>query len=1009
MAMEDEDDVLGSGSRRRRRDRDSTADKKKKTMAVNVVELGRPLEGGRNKGAAAESSSSRRRRKQTQVTKILRSSFGDKVDPRALRERVMRKGGTSKQQQQQQQTKGQHRREKSSGSAPWSDMKTQMRRRSRDAAEAMKRRISMSRGYGDNEDELKQLRDEAESRRQVPKQKKEERRVQDGSESRRKDKNKEEKRRQDKMDASRRRVSLDTDGRKDASRARVKSRDTDGSGRRNNDDGERKSHHTKSESGRERRITTDVLCKSSETQRLKNELAMRKRGSGSNRRQKLDRGMSKSTGHALTSTMDVDDDSIGSNGNGKYNDQRRMSKSMFEPSSSKNVYDLPSTDSEEEQAMPLPDFYKPARGSKKTERKRLNCGSSMDVAVQKLCASSPTKNDSERREGKRRNSLESSLKLGENNGLLGLLDEKYMNRRRSVSEGILSNSDRGDDLNEELKKLERRRSVNFGKKEDKELTDEDQDLLDQLDFNGKPRNSRSDQRKTYSAGISFSDNKNESASSKPKRYSENNIRDKGRSTIEMDTRDIMGERSMKRKTSQELIKKKKRGSSIELKNPEGAPKNTAATAETSEVDSASNHSVAEEDRSGSTKQSKTRSGCHVSRCMMAMACLCYLISVVLFCALGFWLHMTYVSYNDEDTSSSSSNGTVVPKAEVESAGLFEYPSPGPTSYNTWADESLEADLSSPSASPSLSPTSFPSEIPSITNEPSGRPSLRASNFPSASPTLQSSTVPSSAFPTYSPSSTPSFSPTAIPECPEQLLNEAPLGTEGLLKLRYEVILFPGDAKDNAGGLLCASLEYTGAAGWIGLAFSEASRAPQYGRKEAIIGIPGVQSSKAVNADGNPGLGQQYAGLEGGPTFVNPGKYVIPPGGVNGDGYYGPKLDLLSPIDMQTLVNASVSSMNSYMEPNPAVADFVSTKISFIKYLREPGEIEIFPSRDTLLLYAVAALPQGGSGEYNGNPDWQYTYLKFLESSSITKSELHRNRVREHKNANTVLALNSQRA
>jgi len=220
-------------------------------------------------------------------------------------------------------------------------------------------------------------------------------------------------------------------------------------------------------------------------------------------------------------------------------------------------------------------------------------------------------------------------------------------------------------------------------------------------------------------------------------------------------------------------------------------------------------------------------------------------------------------------------------------------------------------------------------------------------------------------------------------------------------MRYEVIIYPGDTKDGLGGLLCVSLEYTGgAAGWIGLAFSEASRAPQFGRKEAIIGIPGVQTSVAVDADGGASLGQQNVELKDGPEFVNPAKYVIPAGGIGEDGYYGPSLKLLSHIDKQTLITGSVSTTNAYLDPDGVVFDNMSTKISFVKYLREPGEIEIDPFGSTLLLYAVAAIPLDGNGEYDGNPEWMSTYFNFLGSSSNNvKSGLVRKRERQH-NVNT---------
>lgn len=199
-------------------------------------------------------------------------------------------------------------------------------------------------------------------------------------------------------------------------------------------------------------------------------------------------------------------------------------------------------------------------------------------------------------------------------------------------------------------------------------------------------------------------------------------------------------------------------------------------------------------------------------------------------------------------------------------------------------------------------------------------------------------------------------------------------------MRYEVVVFQGDAQADLGGLLCASLEYVGgAAGWLGLAFSEASRLPEFGRREAIIGIPDILTSTAMSTDSDANIGQQTTVLDDGPEFVNPGKYVIPAGGDNG--YYGPSLQWLRDTDEQTLMDASVSKVNGYMDPDDAVLEFMMTKMSFAKYLREPGEIDIDPYTPTLLLFAVATV--SSNGKYDGNPKWQSTKLQLLESSSDT--------------------------
>jgi hypothetical protein len=198
-----------------------------------------------------------------------------------------------------------------------------------------------------------------------------------------------------------------------------------------------------------------------------------------------------------------------------------------------------------------------------------------------------------------------------------------------------------------------------------------------------------------------------------------------------------------------------------------------------------------------------------------------------------------------------------------------------------------------------------------------------------------------------------------------------------------------------GGLLCISFEYTGAAGWIGLAFSEASRDPRFGRKEAIIGIPGLGTSDAVATDGSSRLGQQTVPHDSS-VFSNPGKYIIPAGGIE-DGFSGPSLKLLSNINKQTLINGSIFTLNASLDPDGTVLDSVSTKMSFVKYLREPGEITIDPYKATLLLYAVASPLNDGNGGYNNDPEWKHTRLTFLKPnlSNAAKSRLHRKRKRRH--------------
>ena len=96
-------------------------------------------------------------------------------------------------------------------------------------------------------------------------------------------------------------------------------------------------------------------------------------------------------------------------------------------------------------------------------------------------------------------------------------------------------------------------------------------------------------------------------------------------------------------------------------------------------------------------------------------------------------------------------------------------------------------------------------------------------------------------------------------------------------MKYHVVIYPDDYGDGLGGILCASLEYSGYASWLGLALSDATRDPRFGRKEAIIGIPGIQQTMAVVSSdvGSASLGQQVGGgIEDGPPFQNPAKYTM---------------------------------------------------------------------------------------------------------------------------------------
>ncbi len=288
----------------------------------------------------------------------------------------------------------------------------------------------------------------------------------------------------------------------------------------------------------------------------------------------------------------------------------------------------------------------------------------------------------------------------------------------------------------------------------------------------------------------------------------------------------------------------------------------------------------------------------------------------------------------------------------------------------------------PSGTPSIDLSESPSYSPEPTNQSSFRPSVLPTVSSSTQPSIASSTSPS-----FAPSNAPTASPT---DCPEQLLKSARLGDDELLTIKYEVVTFPNG--NDAGGLLCVSLEYSGEAGWMGLAFSEASRAPQFGRKEAIIGLSGMVSTVAVVKDRPAGLGQQLAPLTGGPAFFNPGKYVIPAGGIGKDAYSGPSLQLLTEVDKQTLMNATVVA-DAYAQDG-FLTDQRVTRMSFAKYLREPDEIEIRPTEPTLLLYAVSAANES-------NPEWKYTYLNLSNDSSgglsaVSRSGFRRKRLRQHR-------------
>jgi len=204
-----------------------------------------------------------------------------------------------------------------------------------------------------------------------------------------------------------------------------------------------------------------------------------------------------------------------------------------------------------------------------------------------------------------------------------------------------------------------------------------------------------------------------------------------------------------------------------------------------------------------------------------------------------------------------------------------------------------------------------------------------------------------------------------------------LDEEGLFTMKYHVVIYPDDYGDGLGGILCASLEYSGYASWLGLALSDATRDPRFGRKEAIIGIPGIQQTMAVvSADvGSASLGQQVGGgIKDGPPFSNPAKYIIPAGGI-GDGYSGPSLILLN--DKQTLMNGSV-----IVNPNNTTN---ITQMTFEKYLTETNEVPINPYEPNLFMYTAAS--EVSEDQEFDNPEWKYVSLTLLlkeEADTLTE-------------------------
>jgi hypothetical protein len=451
------------------------------------------------------------------------------------------------------------------------------------------------------------------------------------------------------------------------------------------------------------------------------------------------------------------------------------------------------------------------------------------------------------------------------------------------------------------------------------------------------------------------------------------------------SRNSSDHRAQSKSEDEESSKNKDRS---QQRGAQAASENSSNRSETRRRQSSKSDSAGMDDQSDKSGRKNKNTGFSsgwfgISPLAICTMCLCYTLSLVLCVGLGFFIHMTFFS---EMTPSSGNQSYYTPESGRErehiSTGPSHRPSHDPNQNTTSNDATLATKLSPSTMAPSLLPSTRPSSTP---------PSSTPSSDPTPTPSLSNR-------PTLHLTDSPSSSPTGIPGCPDTLLNWVTFD-EDKLTLKYEVVVYQGAMSlELGGGLLCVSLEYEGPAGWIGLAFSEASRDPQFGLKEAIIGIPGLPNSVAVAEDGSASLGQQSnVALEDGPAFINPAKYLIPAGGTGKDGYSGPSLNLLVNVDKQTLVNGSVSIVEGQQSGGGIISDqdqnsMPKTRLSFVKYLRELNEIEIDPYGSTLLLYVVALLDV--DGEYDGNPEWQSTTLTLLTNTSDVKGYV-RKRTRQN--------------
>jgi hypothetical protein len=118
------------------------------------------------------------------------------------------------------------------------------------------------------------------------------------------------------------------------------------------------------------------------------------------------------------------------------------------------------------------------------------------------------------------------------------------------------------------------------------------------------------------------------------------------------------------------------------------------------------------------------------------------------------------------------------------------------------------------------------------------------------------------------------------------------------------------------------------------------------------------------------------------------------GGV--DGYTGPGIETMLPLERQTLLNSSVAIIG----PDDDPLQKHTTTMTFTKYLIEPDEIEIDPYEKTLFLYAVATISE--DEEFSDNPEWIANYVTLLESdaTAVLRTGVDRKRLRVHKDSFT---------